>query len=278
MICGETLGGIDASGTAAAVGDDTSGGEVEAIAGAEEFHSEQSRCERGFSGTREDGNKPECGKKIDGNAESMGERVAKGGTDEKQRGDFAAFEACAEGDDGEDEFCEPRASRNIAGGEEGGQGDGSGAIGQHAEAEVVGATNEEKQTDDQESAHDRTEFGAGDVGLEGGAETVGDDGEKRTDATENDGGENDFSHQPEIERSSGGRNVDVVMGVADAPRAASPVGKNGREKAGNKRVVLDPANDEHFERKNRAGDGRAKDGAKSCGDTRHQQDSDGLCI
>ena len=65
--------------------------------------------------------------------------VAKGGPDEKQRRDFTASEADAEGNNGEKEFPSPRADVDFRGGKQGGQDDGVRAISQDPETEVVGS-------------------------------------------------------------------------------------------------------------------------------------------
>ena len=98
---GELLGGINAGVAAEAVGDDAGGGDVEAVAGAEEFHAEQGGGERGVGGPGEDGDEADGGEHTDGRAERERERVAECGTDEKQGGHFAAFETGGEGDDGD---------------------------------------------------------------------------------------------------------------------------------------------------------------------------------
>ena len=46
--------------------------------------------------------------------------------------------------------------------------------------------------------------------------------------------------------------------MADALGAAGPIGEDGGEKAGNAGIVLDPTDDENFQREHRAGDGRAE--------------------
>ena len=50
----------------------------------------------------------------------------------------------------------------------------------------------------------------------------------------------------------------MVMGVTDAPCAATPIGKYRGKKARDQSVILDFTDDENFQSEDRTGDGGAK--------------------
>ena len=60
-----------------------------------------------------------------------------------------------------------------------------------------------------------------------------------------------------------------VVGVADAPCMAGPVGTTAASKAGNRASILHPANGQNFEREDRAGNGCSKHRTEACGNAGH---------
>ena len=90
------MGGVNFFGAAAVVGDDSGGSEVDADARAEKLDTQKRGGEWRFRGLCENGTEAECCEKIDRRTESEG--VSEGSPDEEKRGDFAAIEVGAVGD------------------------------------------------------------------------------------------------------------------------------------------------------------------------------------
>ncbi len=90
-------------------GDGEGGGDFPA----EEFDAEGDGGDGGVGGGGEEGDHADGREEVDGCAEKPCEGVSEGGTDEEEWGDFAAFEACGEGDDGEDHFPEPSGGGGV---------------------------------------------------------------------------------------------------------------------------------------------------------------------
>lgn len=100
-----SLGVVNAPGTAEKVADQASDGGKGCGAGTEELVGHECGGDGGVRGTGEDGYEAHGGEHGGGQREQVGKSVAEGGSDVEEGGDFAAFEAGAEGEGGEDELC-----------------------------------------------------------------------------------------------------------------------------------------------------------------------------
>ena len=255
------------------VGDKAGDGEGQGVFGAEQLHAHDGAGQRGVGRSGEDRDKAEGGEEVCRRGQQLPQHIAQGRADKEERGHFAALEASAEGEGGEEQLPPPAPGLRAAGLEGGHQRDRAGLGRAHAKAEIVAGAEQMDKGDEQQAAHDWPQIGAADKPLGGLADAVGQLGEEHAGQAEADSGHSDLHHQQPAHGRAGLHKYcrDHIMGVLAAPGQRGPVADNGGDQAGNDRVIAHPADSQHLHRKDCAGQRRAEDSGKARCDAGQEQ-------
>lgn len=271
----DALGGVDGVVAGEEVGDETGDREIDNVAGAKQFHGHDGAGQGGIGRACENSDETQGCEEIDGSVEEPGEGVAQRRADEKEWGDFAAFEAGTKRDGGEEQLPEPARGISTIGSKS--RGDthtqiiGSG----DADAQVIACTQEKDQSDDDEAADKRTQIRQRDDGAKETLEAVGRLGEDDAHESKRDGCDDDLHHQPPLRhvmlRLRVDERSDVIGDVTHAPRSADIITDDGGEQTRDDRGITHAPNGEHFDGEDRTSERCTEDAAKARGDAGHEK-------